>query len=140
MRGAHVFHTQVASAGAQALLRAGSGAFVSDKLPTFRNRPQKPIELYEFEGCPFCRKVRVSSKHSMHDSLFQPIQASGRVAYLLCTFERSCFSFILYLCAASTSICVQLSDESAADQQGALDLWQCMWCQEFPCFLHRSCF
>ncbi len=48
---------QVASAGAQAFLRAGSGAFVSDKLSLFRNRPQKPIQLYEFEGCPFCRKV-----------------------------------------------------------------------------------
>ena len=21
-------------------------------------RPEKPLELYEFEGCPFCRKVR----------------------------------------------------------------------------------
>jgi hypothetical protein len=24
---------------------------------TFK-RPVKPIELYEFQGCPFCRKVR----------------------------------------------------------------------------------
>ena len=24
----------------------------------FINRPQKLLELYEFEGCPFCRKVR----------------------------------------------------------------------------------
>ena len=46
---------QVATAGAQALLRLGSGAFVSGNLANFKNRPSKPIELYEFEGCPFCR-------------------------------------------------------------------------------------
>ena len=30
------------------------GAFVG----TLGARPAKPLELYEFEGCPFCRKVR----------------------------------------------------------------------------------
>jgi len=29
----------------------------SDRISTFP-RPDKPITLYEFEGCPFCRKVR----------------------------------------------------------------------------------
>ena len=29
----------------------------SDRLASFP-RPEKPITLYEFEGCPFCRKVR----------------------------------------------------------------------------------
>lgn len=29
----------------------------SESLPT--NRPQKTLELYEFEACPFCRKVRL---------------------------------------------------------------------------------
>ena len=24
----------------------------------FKNRPNKLLEVYEFEGCPFCRKVR----------------------------------------------------------------------------------
>ncbi len=40
-----------------AFVRLGTAAFVSDNLKNFRNRPKKPIELYEFEGCPFCRKV-----------------------------------------------------------------------------------
>ena len=51
---------QVATAAPQALLRFGSGAFVSGKLSQFRNRPAKPIELYEFEGCPFCRSCSSS--------------------------------------------------------------------------------
>jgi glutathione S-transferase len=36
------------------LARLGQGAFVGSLGP----RPAKPPELYEFEGCPFCRKAR----------------------------------------------------------------------------------
>jgi glutathione S-transferase len=36
------------------LARLGQGAFAGPLGP----RPEKPLELYEFEGCPFCRKVR----------------------------------------------------------------------------------
>jgi glutathione S-transferase len=36
------------------IARFGQGAFVGELGP----RPEKPLELYEFEGCPFCRKVR----------------------------------------------------------------------------------
>ena len=42
---------QVATAGAQALIRFGSAAFVSGKLSSTWNRPKQPIELYEFEVC-----------------------------------------------------------------------------------------
>src|SRR5258705_8365220 len=34
--------------------RLGSGARVG----TLGKRPARPLELYEFEACPFCRKVR----------------------------------------------------------------------------------
>jgi hypothetical protein len=30
----------------------------AERVGTFGPRPSKPLELYEFEGCPFCRKVR----------------------------------------------------------------------------------
>jgi glutathione S-transferase len=36
------------------LARLGQGAFVG----SLGLRPAKPLELYEFEGCPFCRKAR----------------------------------------------------------------------------------
>ena len=36
------------------LARLGQGVFVGSRGP----RPAKPLELYEFEGCPFCRKAR----------------------------------------------------------------------------------
>jgi glutathione S-transferase len=36
------------------LVRAASGGFVG----RLGRRPERPLELYEFEACPFCRKVR----------------------------------------------------------------------------------
>lgn len=41
---------QTATAGVQAFVRFGSAAFVASNLANFRKRPQKPIELYEYEG------------------------------------------------------------------------------------------
>src|SRR5262249_46504030 len=44
----------VATSLAPTVARPGQGAFVGALGP----RPEKPLELYEFEGCPYCRKVR----------------------------------------------------------------------------------
>jgi len=72
----------IITASAQLLIRLGSGALtsgykisiqeedpkkygvfkafgkqISETSTTFSRRPAVPIELYEFEGCPFCKKV-----------------------------------------------------------------------------------
>lgn len=39
--------------------------------------PAKPIEIYEFEGCPFCRKVREIVTVLDLDVLFYPCPANG---------------------------------------------------------------
>ena len=44
----------VATSLAATLARVGVGMNVGPLGP----RPEKPLELYEFEACPFCRKVR----------------------------------------------------------------------------------
>jgi len=44
----------VASSLLTSVVRLGSGHDVGPLGP----RPEKPLVLYEFEGCPFCRKVR----------------------------------------------------------------------------------
>jgi glutathione S-transferase len=44
----------VASSVVSTLVRLGSGVSVA----TLGARPAQPLEIYEFEGCPFCRKVR----------------------------------------------------------------------------------
>ena len=45
---------EVSTAVLSSVLRAGSGVRVS----ALGKRPEKVLELYEFENCPFCRKVR----------------------------------------------------------------------------------
>ncbi|KAG8048311.1 hypothetical protein GUJ93_ZPchr0008g12926 [Zizania palustris] len=40
-------------------------------------RPEKPIEIYEFEGCPFCRKVREMVAVLDLDVLFYPCPKNG---------------------------------------------------------------
>ncbi|KAK9822987.1 hypothetical protein WJX81_000952 [Elliptochloris bilobata] len=67
----------VATAGVHAFVRLGSGAFVSAKLSEFRKRPDKPIILYEFDGCPFCRKVREATSLLDIDVLFYPCPKNG---------------------------------------------------------------
>ena len=50
-----MFHmADVAASVVSTVIRLGSGVSVG----TLGARPAKPLELYEFEGCPFCRKVR----------------------------------------------------------------------------------
>lgn len=68
---------EVATAGAQAFLRFGSAAYVSPNVANFRKRPDKPLELYEFEGCPFCRKVREAVTILDLDVLFYPCPSNG---------------------------------------------------------------
>ena len=44
----------VASSYCATLARVPAGMTVGELGP----RPEKPLELYEFEACPYCRKVR----------------------------------------------------------------------------------
>jgi glutathione S-transferase len=44
----------VATSLAATLARFGAGL----RVETLGPRPERPLELYEFEGCPFCRKAR----------------------------------------------------------------------------------
>lgn len=44
----------IATSLAATLARLGGGL----RVEALGRRPEKPLELYEFEGCPYCRKVR----------------------------------------------------------------------------------
>lgn len=80
----------IASLGLSQLLRLGSGALVegyrlktennkvveySTTLP--RSRPDKPLHIFEFEGCPFCRKVREAISILDLDVIFFPCPRNG---------------------------------------------------------------
>jgi len=47
----------LATSSLAGLVRGFSGVWVADGVEKAK-RPQKPLRIYEFEGCPFCRKVR----------------------------------------------------------------------------------
>jgi len=93
------------SAAATAVLRVGSGLFakgykateakepIADGTYTYTSeigkrvterskvsefpRPSQPLEIYEFEGCPFCRKVREAVSILDLDVLFYPCPKNG---------------------------------------------------------------
>ncbi|GAB5031723.1 thioredoxin family protein [Nannochloropsis oceanica] len=97
----------VATASTVSLLRAGSGAFVQgykvalvdtdqveageytfvssggkrskETSATFIARPKQPIILYEFQGCPFCAKVREVVSILDLDVLFYPCPRDSKV-------------------------------------------------------------
>jgi glutathione S-transferase len=63
----------VATSFAVTVVRLGSGMEVG---PVGR-RPEKPLELYEFEGCPFCRKVREALSALDLDAVIHPCPKNG---------------------------------------------------------------
>jgi len=60
--------------GLASALRLGSGGHVGAP----GARPQRTLELYEFEGCPFCRKVREALSILDLDALIHPCPKGGR--------------------------------------------------------------
>jgi len=55
------------------MARLGSGAVVGG----LGARPEKTLELYEFEGCPFCRKVREALSILDLDAMVYPCPKGG---------------------------------------------------------------
>ena len=65
----------VATSLAGSMARLGSGMAVG---PLGR-RPDLPLELYEFEGCPFCRKVREALSILDLDAQIKPCPKGGPI-------------------------------------------------------------
>ena len=63
----------VTTSVATTLLRAASGSRVGRT----GDRPQQLLELYEFEGCPFCRKVREVLSILDLDAMIRPCPKGG---------------------------------------------------------------
>lgn len=53
--------------------RLGIGTFTHG----YAKKPEKPIELYEFEACPFCRKVREALTDLDLDAMIYPCPKEG---------------------------------------------------------------
>ena len=63
----------VATSFAASIARLGAGMAVGP----LGTRPQRPLELYEFEGCPFCRKVREALSMLDLDAVVYPCPKNG---------------------------------------------------------------
>src|SRR5689334_14058908 len=63
----------VATSFLASIARAGSGMEVAGT----GARPEKMLELYEFEGCPFCRKVREALSILDLDAMIYPCPQNG---------------------------------------------------------------
>jgi len=65
--------TDVASSTFASVLRLGAG-LTSRPAP---RRPEKLLELYEFEACPFCRRVREALSYFDFDAMIYPCPRGG---------------------------------------------------------------
>ena len=54
--------------------RLGAGL----RVETLGERPEKPLELYDFEGCPYCRKVREALTALDLEALVHPCPKGGK--------------------------------------------------------------
>jgi glutathione S-transferase len=63
----------VASSVAATVLFGGAGM----RARTSGKQPEKTLELYEFEGCPFCRKARVALSELDLDAMIYPCPKNG---------------------------------------------------------------
>jgi glutathione S-transferase len=63
----------VVSSTAASVVRLGAGLFAR---PAAR-RPEKLLELYEFEACPFCRRVREALSELDFDAMIYPCPRGG---------------------------------------------------------------
>ena len=63
----------LATSFAASVARLGAGLSVGDLGP----RPQRPLELWEFEACPFCRKVRDALSMLDLEAIVRPCPKGG---------------------------------------------------------------
>ncbi len=63
----------IATSFLASIVRAGAGMTVT----VLGARPKKPLELYEFEACPYCRKVREAMSVLDLDAMIYPCPQAG---------------------------------------------------------------
>jgi len=103
------------------LLRCCSGVWVAEGLEDCK-RPEKPLTLYEFEACPFCRKVRETLSVLDLDVVVRPCPRETLKAYGVC--EKSRFRTVvkqlggqqLYPYLVDENTGVKMHDSSAINE------------------------
>jgi len=61
------------------VLPVSVGGYQWEEQQSFQGKvPAQPVTIYEFQGCPFCRKVRVAVSALGLDVLFKPCPSGGK--------------------------------------------------------------
>jgi glutaredoxin len=61
------------------ILPVSVGGYQWEEQQSFQGKvPAQPVTIYEFQGCPFCRKVRVAVSALGLDVLFKPCPSGGK--------------------------------------------------------------
>jgi glutathione S-transferase len=84
------------------------GAGMNAAHPTAK-KPEKPLELYEFEACPFCRKVREALTALDLDAMVYPCPRGGR--YRAVVKEKGGKLMFPYLVDPNTGAAMYESDD-----------------------------
>jgi glutathione S-transferase len=88
------------------LTRAASGAWVGE----LGDRPERPLELYEFEACPYCRKVREALSILDLETTVYPCPRGGP-RFRIYAIERGGKSQFPYLVDPNTGAALYESDD-----------------------------
>ena len=96
----------VASSYAASVARGGLGMAIGALGP----RPTRPLELYDFEGCPYCRKVREALSILDLDAVVYPCPKGGTVHRPL-VLERGGKEQFPYLIDPDAGVALYESDD-----------------------------
>jgi glutathione S-transferase len=114
----------VATALLVMLLRCASGEFVAAGIDQCR-RPTKTLKLYEFEGCPFCKKVRETICVLNLDVLVYPCPRETLKAYGVC--EKSRFRPEVSRLGGSQQFPFLVDENTNAKMHGSDEISQYLW-------------
>ena len=96
----------VTTSFAASIARVGAGMAVAG----VGARPEKPLELYEFEACPFCRKVREALSILDLDAVIYPCPKDGP-RFRPDVSRRGGKALFPYLVDPNTSVAMYESDD-----------------------------
>ena len=96
----------VATSLVASIARLGAGMEVA----TLGKRPAKPLELYEFEACPYCRKVRETLSILDLDAIVYPCPKGGP-RFRPDTVRRGGKALFPYLVDPNTEVAMYESDD-----------------------------
>jgi glutathione S-transferase len=110
------------------------------KLAALGPRPEKPLELYEYEACPFCRRVRLAISLLDLEAIIYPCPRGGQ-RHRAQVIERGGKEQFPFLCDPNTGVAMYESADIVrylVDRYGAGELPGAIGGEPPACGLSRA--